>query len=107
VSAKRHRHANPRPPLPARRLKVEFRSANVLPGGQVATAMVACQSWGLRTRYVGKVGDDLAATLHRSEFASHGVETHLLTAQAAPASKPSSWSTTLASAPSSGSATTA
>ncbi len=64
--------------------KVEFRSANVLPGGQVATAMVACQSWGLRTRYVGKVGDDLAATLHRSEFANHGVETHLLTAQGCP-----------------------
>src|SRR5882757_4129702 len=40
--------------------KVEFRSANVLPGGQVATAMVACQSWGLRARYVGKVGDDLS-----------------------------------------------
>src|SRR6266849_1443133 len=64
--------------------KVEFRSANVLPGGQVATAMVACQSWGLRTRYVGKVGDDLAATLHRSEFANHGVETHLLTAAGCP-----------------------
>src|SRR6267378_2756992 len=64
--------------------KVEFRSANVLPGGQVATAMVACQSWGLRTRYVGKVGDDLAAKLHRSEFANHGVETHLLTAQGCP-----------------------
>src|SRR5437868_7116845 len=64
--------------------KVEFRSANVLPGGQVATAMVACQSWGLRTRYVGKVGDDLAATLHRSEFANHGVETHLLTAPGCP-----------------------
>src|SRR5713226_9652136 len=64
--------------------KLEFRSANVLPGGQVATAMVACQSWGLRTRYVGKVGDDLAATLHRSEFANHGVETQLLTAPGCP-----------------------
>src|SRR6266481_3231778 len=64
--------------------KVEFRSANVLPGGQVATAMVACQSWGLRTRYVGKVGDDLAATLHRSEFARLGVETHLFTASGCP-----------------------
>jgi sulfofructose kinase len=69
---------------PAAGSKVEFRSANVLPGGQVATAMVACQSWGLRTRYVGKVGDDLAATLHRSEFANHGVETHLLTAPGCP-----------------------
>jgi sulfofructose kinase len=70
--------------FPAAGSKVEFRSANVLPGGQVATAMVACQSWGLRTRYVGKVGDDLAATLHRSEFSNHGVETHLLTAQGCP-----------------------
>lgn len=69
---------------PAAGSKVEFRSANVLPGGQVATAMVACQSWGLRTRYVGKVGDDLAATLHRSEFAHLGVETRLLTAQGCP-----------------------
>jgi sulfofructose kinase len=69
---------------PAAGSKVEFRSANVLPGGQVATAMVACQSWGLRTRYVGKVGDDLAATLHRSEFANLGVETYLLTAPGCP-----------------------
>src|SRR6266404_4955267 len=69
---------------PAAGSKVEFRSANVLPGGQVATAMVACQSWGLRTSYVGKVGDDLAATLHRSEFARLGVETHLLTAPGCP-----------------------
>jgi sulfofructose kinase len=70
--------------FPAAGSKVEFRSANVLPGGQVATAMVACQSWGLRTRYVGKVGDDLAATLHRSEFANLGVEAHLLTASGCP-----------------------
>jgi len=59
--------------------KVEFRSAQVLPGGQVATAVVACQSWGLRTRYVGKVGDDSAAALHRAEFARTGIEVHLLT----------------------------
>ena len=60
--------------------KVAFHSANVLPGGQVATAMVACQQWGLRTRYVGKLGDDGAARIHRAEFARLGVETHLLTA---------------------------
>src|ERR1700692_2975385 len=69
---------------PAAGSKVEFRSANVLPGGQVATAMIACQSWGLRTRYVGKVGDDPAAELHRAEFARLGVETHLLTAAGCP-----------------------
>jgi len=60
--------------------KIEFRSAQVLPGGQVATAVVACQQWGLHTRYVGKVGDDSAAALHRAEFARTGVEAHLLTA---------------------------
>src|SRR5256884_6042480 len=62
---------------PARGSKVEFRSANILPGGQVATAVVACQQWGLRTRYVGKLGDDGAAAMHRAEFARLGVEAHL------------------------------
>ena len=69
---------------PARGSKVEFRSAKVLPGGQVATAVVACQQWGLRTRYVGKLGDDGAAALHRAEFARLGVEAHLFTASGCP-----------------------
>src|SRR5437879_4762511 len=69
---------------PARGSKVEFRSGQVLPGGQVATAMIACQHWGLRTRYVGKVGDDSAAELHRSEFTRLGVEAHLFTATGCP-----------------------
>src|SRR3989442_2499464 len=69
---------------PARGSKVEFRSAQVLPGGQVATAMVACQHWGLRTRYVVKVGDDSAAALHRAELARLGVEAHLFTAPGCP-----------------------
>jgi len=69
---------------PARGSKVEFRSAKVLPGGQIATAMIACQQWGLRTRYVGKVGDDSAANLHRAEFARLGVEAHLFTAPGCP-----------------------
>jgi sulfofructose kinase len=65
------------PHHPARGSKVEFRSADVLPGGQVATAIAACQQWGLRTRYVGKVGDDRAAMIHRTEFQRLGVEAHL------------------------------
>ncbi len=28
------------------------------PGGQVASALVACSRWGLRTRYIGKFGGD-------------------------------------------------
>ena len=69
---------------PPRGSKIEFRSAKVLPGGQVATAMIACQLWGLRARYVGKVGDDIAAELHRSEFTRLGVEAHLFTANGCP-----------------------
>jgi sulfofructose kinase len=64
---------------PARGSKVEYRSANVLPGGQVATTVVACQHWGLSTRYVGILGDDAAAKLHREAFARAGVETELIT----------------------------
>src|SRR5258708_40284481 len=69
---------------PARGSKVEFRSAQVLLGGQVATAMIACQHWGLRTRYVGKVGTYSAAELARSEFSRLGVEAHLFTAPGCP-----------------------
>jgi sulfofructose kinase len=34
----------------------------------------------LRTRYVGKVGDDSAAAIHRAEFDRLGVEAHLVSA---------------------------
>jgi sulfofructose kinase len=71
----------PVPEYPARGSKVAFRSASVLPGGQVASAVAACQMWGLRTRYVGKVGDDAAGHLHREEFARLGVEARLVTAE--------------------------
>jgi sulfofructose kinase len=71
----------PLPQYPPRGSKVAFHDAHVLPGGQVATAIAACRQWGLSTRYIGKVGDDIAATLHRDEFARLGVETHLLAAK--------------------------
>ena len=66
------------PHFPVFDSKIEFISAEVCPGGQVASAVVACQGWGLKTRYVGKVGDDSAAELQRREFAGAGVEAHLL-----------------------------
>ena len=56
--------------------KADVHSLRVMPGGQVATAVVACARWGLRTRYVGKLGDDAAADIHREAFA--GVESHIL-----------------------------
>jgi sulfofructose kinase len=64
---------------PAPGSKVEYRTATIAPGGQVATTVVACQHWGVSTRYVGKLGDDAAAALHREAFARAGVETELIT----------------------------
>lgn len=57
--------------------KADVRSLQVMPGGQVATAVVACARWGLRTRYVGTLGDDAAGEIHRQAFA--GVETQITT----------------------------
>jgi sulfofructose kinase len=68
------------PHFPESGCKVEIHSADALLGGQVATAIAACQQWGLQTRYVGKIGDDHAAAMHRAEFQRLGVETHLLVA---------------------------
>jgi sulfofructose kinase len=72
---------------PARGSKTEYSTVTTLPGGQVATTVVACQQWGLRTRYVGKLGDDLAATLHREAFSHAGVEAHIVTAQGVPSAQ--------------------
>ena len=69
----------PLPSYPVRGSKVEYRNATVLPGGQVATAVVACQTWGMRTRYVGKLGDDEAAAIHQREFARTGVDARIIT----------------------------
>lgn len=70
----------PVPHFPENGSKVEIHTANTCLGGQVASAMAACQQWGLRTRYIGKLGEDHAAQLHRTEFKRLGVETHVFTA---------------------------
>lgn len=67
------------PTFPERGSKVKYSQATILPGGQTATAVMACQAWGLRTRYVGKLGDDDAASLHRREFARTGVDARIVT----------------------------
>src|SRR5258706_12001 len=66
--------------FPAFNSKVEFRSSEVLPGGQVASAMVASSTWGLKARYAGKVGDDAFASLQRAEMEDAGVEAHWIVA---------------------------
>jgi sugar/nucleoside kinase (ribokinase family) len=66
------------PEFPERGSKVEYGTELLQLGGQVASAMVACRRWGLSTRYVGKLGDDHAATLHEKEFLRAGVEGQLV-----------------------------
>ena len=68
----------PLPSYPERGSKVEYSAASVMPGGQTASTVVACQCWGLRTRYVGRLGDDDAGRLHRSEFERTGVDARLI-----------------------------
>ena len=66
------------PHFPEMGSKVEIISQQVLLGGQVASAAVACQRWGWRTRYIGKVGDDDAGRMQRAAFAAEGLESRLI-----------------------------
>jgi sulfofructose kinase len=66
------------PHFPLAGAKLPIVQVRQCPGGQVATAMVACARWGLRTRYIGSIGDDEAGQVHQREFQAAGVEAHLL-----------------------------
>jgi sulfofructose kinase len=65
------------PHFPTLDSKVRMIEAVTRAGGEVASALVACQRWGLSTRYIGKVGDDDAGRLQLAEFARDGVEAHV------------------------------
>jgi sugar/nucleoside kinase (ribokinase family) len=65
------------PHFPSLDSKVEILSTSASLGGQAASAAYACQRWGLRTRYIGKIGDDRAGQLHREQLSIAGVETRL------------------------------
>jgi sugar/nucleoside kinase (ribokinase family) len=67
------------PNFPQRGSKVEYSTRTLQPGGQAASTVVACQTWGLSTRYVGKLGEDDAARLHRDAFTQSGVEAQIVT----------------------------
>lgn len=59
--------------------KVEYHHQTVLPGGQAASTVIACRRWGMSTRYVGALGEDDAARIHREAFDAAGVETQIVT----------------------------
>src|SRR5271169_3215043 len=64
------------PHFPTFNSKVEFRESEVLPGGQVASAVVACSRWGLRPRYAGKIGSDSLGELQKKAMEEAGVGAH-------------------------------
>jgi sulfofructose kinase len=68
------------PHFPTLDSKLEILSAERRAGGQTASAIAACQRWGLRTRYVGKIGDDEAGKFQRDEMNRDGVYAHWITA---------------------------
>jgi sulfofructose kinase len=68
------------PHFPTLDSKVEILSAERRAGGQTASAIAACQRWGLRTRYIGKIGDDEAGKFQQTEMTREGVNAHWITA---------------------------
>jgi sulfofructose kinase len=67
------------PHFPAYAGKVPFEEEHLSPGGQVASAMVACARLGLRTKYIGAVGDDLRGKVQIESLQGTGINLdHLL-----------------------------
>lgn len=61
------------PRYPEFNSKVPYKSHRLAAGGQCATAMVALARLGLRTRYIGKVGDDDIGRFQHHSITSEGV----------------------------------
>ena len=62
------------PHFPAYAGKVPFQEEVVSPGGQVASALVACARLGLRTKYIGTVGDDERGRIQLESLRVEGVD---------------------------------
>jgi sulfofructose kinase len=61
------------PHFPAYAGKVPFEAEIVSPGGQVASAMVACARLGLRVKYIGSIGDDERGRVQMESLRGTGV----------------------------------
>jgi sulfofructose kinase len=62
------------PHFPAYAGKAPFTEEIVSPGGQVASAMVTCASLGLRTKYIGTVGDDERGRIQLESLEGSGID---------------------------------
>src|SRR5438105_7218630 len=61
------------PHFPAYAGKVPFTEEILSPGGQVASAMVACALLGLRVKYIGTVGDDERGRIQMDSLRLSGI----------------------------------
>lgn len=61
------------PKFPAYAGKVPFTQELLSPGGQVASAMVACARLGLRVKYIGTVGDDDRGRVQMESLRTSGI----------------------------------
>jgi sulfofructose kinase len=61
------------PHFPAYGGKVPFLSETYSPGGQVATAMVACAKLGLSAKYIGTIGDDERGRIQMESLRGSGI----------------------------------
>jgi len=61
------------PHFPAYAGKVPFHEEILSPGGQVASAMVACAHLGLRTKYIGAIGDDERGRIQMKSLLGTGI----------------------------------
>jgi sulfofructose kinase len=61
------------PHFPAYAGKVPYLEEVTSPGGQVASAMAACASLGLRTKYIGAVGDDERGRVQMESLRGTGI----------------------------------
>ena len=59
--------------VPAYAGKEPFEEEMLSPGGQVASAMVACATLGLRTKYIGTVGDDERGRIQMESLLTSGI----------------------------------
>jgi sulfofructose kinase len=64
--------------FPAYGGKVPFLHEIMSPGGQVASAMVACARLGMRTKYIGTIGDDERGRIQMESLKGLGIDlTHV------------------------------
>ena len=69
------------PEFPAPNSKMEILHFSKQGGGQVATALVALSRWGVKTKYIGKVGEDDLGNFSLHSIRQEGVEVSSVTTE--------------------------